>query len=153
VPQARDPARHPTLRRPPGLPPVRLPLARPLQHPPQAQEQRPAQPRRLRNTTLSYTHTRRISIQTGVHLSGGTPDCAACPLRAKCPPATTGKGGRALPPLPREQQEVLAKRREEQQTEEWKKRYDIRAGAEGTIPQAVRRPGIRRTRYTGLSKT
>ncbi|MFE4411787.1 transposase, partial [Streptomyces sp. NPDC056821] len=41
----------------------------------------------------------------------------------------------------------------EQQTEEWKQRYDIRAGIEGTISQVVRRTGIRHTRYTGLAKT
>ncbi|MFF1917695.1 transposase [Streptomyces sp. NPDC058239] len=47
----------------------------------------------------------------------------------------------------------MDQRRQEQQTEQWKKRYDIRAGVEGTISQAVRRTGIRRTRYTGLPKT
>ncbi|SCE54821.1 Transposase DDE domain-containing protein [Streptomyces sp. di188] len=61
--------------------------------------------------------------------------------------------GRSLTLLPREQQEVLAQRRREQQTEEWKKRYDVRAGVEGTISQAVRRTRIRRTRFTGLAKT
>ncbi|MFJ9842404.1 transposase, partial [Kitasatospora sp. NPDC101155] len=30
---------------------------------------------------------------------------------------------------------------------------NVRAGVEGTISQAVRRTGIRRTRYTGLAKT
>ncbi|MCG6499603.1 transposase [Kitasatospora sp. A2-31] len=64
-----------------------------------------------------------------------------------------GKYGRQLTLLPREQQQVLWRRRQEQQTEGWKKRYDVRAGVEGTISQAVRRTGIRRTRYTGLPKT
>ncbi|MFD4947948.1 transposase [Streptomyces sp. NPDC058409] len=64
-----------------------------------------------------------------------------------------GRYGRSLTLLNREQQETLDQRRQEQQTEQWKKRYDIRAGVEGTISQAVRRTGIRRTRYTGLPKT
>ena len=67
--------------------------------------------------------------------------------------AANGRYGRSLTLLPREQQQVLEQRRIEQQTEAWKARYDVRAGVEGTISQAVRRTGIRRTRYTGLAKT
>ncbi|MEV0595405.1 transposase, partial [Nonomuraea cavernae] len=37
-------------------------------------------------------------------------------------------------------------------TDDWKERYKIRAGVEGTISQAVR-SGMRRTRYLGLNKT
>jgi transposase len=80
-------------------------------------------------------------------------DCDPCPLRSRCTTAANGKWGRTLTLLPREQQHVLWQRRHEQQTKEWKARYDIRAGVEGTISQAVRRTGIRRTRYTGLAKT
>ncbi|MBV9022560.1 MAG: IS1182 family transposase [Streptomycetaceae bacterium] len=95
--------------------------------------------------------------------SSGTPitrvqfaatDCRPCPLRSACTRASEkSRYGRSLTLLPREQQEVLDQRRQEQQTEEWKKRYDIRAGVEATISQAVRHTGIRRTRYTGLPKT
>lgn len=95
--------------------------------------------------------------------SSGTPisrvqfaaaDCRPCPLRSTCTRTSeNGRYGRSLTLLPREQQEVLDQRRRDQQTEEWKKRYDIRAGVEGTISQAVRRTGIRRTRYTGLPIT
>ncbi|MEU6325625.1 IS1182 family transposase [Streptomyces sp. NPDC047009] len=95
--------------------------------------------------------------------SSGTPitrvqfaatDCRPCPLRSACTRACEkGRYGRSLTLLPREQQEILGQRRKEQQTEEWKQRYDIRAGVEGTISQAVRRTGMRRTRYTGLAKT
>ena len=35
----------------------------------------------------------------------------------------------------------------------WKKRYRIRAGIEGTLSQAVRAFGLRRSRYIGLVKT
>ncbi|UQA91366.1 IS1182 family transposase [Streptomyces halobius] len=95
--------------------------------------------------------------------SSGTPitrvqfaatDCRPCPLRSACTRASDkGRYGRSLTLLPREQQEVLEQRRQEQRTEEWKKRYDIRAGIEGTISQAVRRTGIRRTRCAGRAKT
>ena len=35
----------------------------------------------------------------------------------------------------------------------WKKRYHVRAGVEGTLSQAVRAFGMRRSRYIGLAKT
>ena len=43
--------------------------------------------------------------------------------------------------------------RTEQTTDEWKDRYAVRAGIEGTIHQAVAVTGIRRSRYTTLPKT
>ena len=55
--------------------------------------------------------------------------------------------------LPREQHELLARQRAEQQTAQWKARYDIRAGVEGTISQAIRRTQLRRTPYRGQPKT
>lgn len=94
--------------------------------------------------------------------SSGTPlsrvhftaqDCASCPVRDKCTKAANGKWGRSLTLLPQDQQEALEDRRREQLTNEWQQRYNTRAGVEGTISQAVRRTGIRRTRYTGLPKT
>ncbi|MEU6011572.1 transposase [Streptomyces sp. NPDC047453] len=89
---------------------------------------------------------------TRVHFAAA--DCRPCPLRSACTRASEkGRYGRSLTLLPREQQEVLDLRRQEQQTEKWKKRYDTRAGVEGTISQAVHRTGIRHTRYTGLAKT
>ena len=40
----------------------------------------------------------------------------------------------------------------QQETDEWKKIYDTRAGVEGTISQSVRAFGLRKARYTGLAK-
>jgi transposase len=36
---------------------------------------------------------------------------------------------------------------------EWKERYQVRAGIEGTLSQGVRAFGMRRSRYIGLLKT
>ena len=36
---------------------------------------------------------------------------------------------------------------------EWKERYHVRAGVEGTLSQGVRVFGMRRSRYIGLLKT
>ena len=80
-------------------------------------------------------------------------DCAICPVRDKCTKAANGKWGRGLPLLPQDQQQALDTRRREQLTDQWQQRYNTRAGAEGTISQAVRRTRIRQSRYTGLSKT
>ncbi len=40
-----------------------------------------------------------------------------------------------------------------QRTEEWKQRYAVRAGIEGTIHQATATTGLRRSGYLGLAKT
>ena len=48
---------------------------------------------------------------------------------------------------------AFARQRAEQQTAEWKARYNIRAGVEGTISQAVRATRLRRTPYHGQDKT
>jgi transposase len=40
-----------------------------------------------------------------------------------------------------------------EKTEEFQKRYQKRAGVEGTISQGVRVAGLRRARYAGLAKT
>ena len=43
--------------------------------------------------------------------------------------------------------------RKRQTTEEFRKSYAPRAGIESTHAQAIRRSGLRRTRYRGLVKT
>jgi hypothetical protein len=48
---------------------------------------------------------------------------------------------------------MVERARGEQATEEWKQRYAIRAGVEGTVNQAVAVTGVRRCRYIGLPKT
>ncbi len=82
-----------------------------------------------------------------------TAGCNPCPLRSRCTQAANGKRGRNLTLLPREQHELLARQRAGQQTAQWKARYGIRAGIEGTISHAVRRTRLRRTRYRGQAKT
>jgi DDE family transposase len=62
-----------------------------------------------------------------------------------------GVAPRQLTLRPRAEHEAIA--RDQQATQEWKRRYDRRAGVEGTISQAVRAFGLRRTRYIGLAKT
>ncbi|MFD7605963.1 IS1182 family transposase [Streptomyces mirabilis] len=104
-------------------------------------------------SSVSWSQQRKASGTPLVRVRFALADCDPCPLRARCPKAANGKRGRSLTLLPREQQQILEERRAEQQTDEWKARYDVRAGVEGTISQAVRRTHLRRTPYQGQHKT
>jgi transposase len=75
--------------------------------------------------------------------------CQACSLRKAC---TRGQA-RGLTLRPRDQHEALQAARQREQTEEFKETYRKRAGIEGTISQATRTTGMRRSRYIGLDKT
>ena len=77
--------------------------------------------------------------------------CRACPVRSLC---TQSKAQpRELTFRPRELFVALNERRKVQNTEEFRKKYGARAGIESAHSQAVRRAGLRRTRYIGLAKT
>ena len=77
--------------------------------------------------------------------------CAGCPVRNECTQSQTT--GRVLHLRPQAAHEALHARRQEQQTQAFRKLYATRAGIEGTHSQAVRRMGLRRARYEGLDKT
>jgi len=78
-------------------------------------------------------------------------DCAPCPTRALC--TNSKRKRRKIAVRPRKQCELLQRRREFEQTDEFKNRYATRAGIEGAISQAVHALKIRRSRYRGLEKT
>ncbi|MER5917338.1 IS1182 family transposase [Streptomyces sp. NPDC001982] len=78
--------------------------------------------------------------------------CLACPDRSPCTSSATGP--RSIAPQPtRELHEIQLRNRLDQHTEDWQRRYAIRAGIEATLSQNVRTCGLRRTRYRGLPKT
>lgn len=77
--------------------------------------------------------------------------CGICESRSLC---TRSKNGyRAIGIRPQAQYEALQEARKREKTQEWKAEYTRRAGIEGTNSQGIRAFGLRRTRYTGLSKT
>jgi len=78
-------------------------------------------------------------------------DCSHCAQRDRCTKAKTAP--RTLTLRPRLQHEALQAARQRQTTEEFKQRYNIRAGIEGTISQGIRSFALRRSRYIGLAKT
>ncbi|MGQ4484085.1 transposase [Streptomyces sp. SAS_276] len=78
-------------------------------------------------------------------------DCRPCPDRAWCTSSATHS--RSIAVLPRPLHEIQMRNRLDQQTEQWQRRYAIRAGIEATLSQNVRAHGLRRARYRGLART
>jgi transposase len=78
-------------------------------------------------------------------------DCTPCPSRSQC--TRSKREPRIIGLQTREYHEALQTMRTRQTTEEFRKSYAARAGIESTHAQAIRRSGLRRTRYRGLSKT
>ena len=88
--------------------------------------------------------------EDSIHVRFASKDCKACPFRTDC---TKGKGPRTIQFKIKDQYNLLKELRARQVTDEFKGKYSKRAGIEGTISQAVRRTGLRRTRYVGNAKT
>lgn len=78
-------------------------------------------------------------------------DCASCASRSLCTQAK--KNPRSLKLRQQSHHEALQAARHYQTTSEFKARYRLRAGVEGTISQATRTFELRRARYIGLTKT
>jgi len=86
-----------------------------------------------------------------IHVEFGKKDCLACPCRAQC--TTAQSNPRQISFHPQAQHEAIQSARKRQTTQEFKDRYAIRAGVEGTISQGVRAFDLRRSRYLGQVKT
>lgn len=77
--------------------------------------------------------------------------CRECQARSLC--TRSKQGARRLLLHPQQQQEALQAARQRLTTDAGWTLYARRAGIEGTLSQAVRICGLRRTRYRGLLKT
>lgn len=86
-----------------------------------------------------------------IHISFARADCLVCPQRTQC--TRSKRGNRTLKLRPQEQQEALWAARQRQTTPTFQAQYQARAGVEGSLSQAIRRCGLRRSRYRGLAKT
>jgi transposase len=78
------------------------------------------------------------------------PACRACPRRSDC---TRSAAGRRLTVRPEPEHRALQAARERERTAAFRQLYACRAGVEGTHTQALRRCGLRRSRYVGTAKT
>ena len=74
--------------------------------------------------------------------------CRDCPLKDKC----LGAGQKHRTLVVGEYHSHLQARRQEQKTEEFKKKSQRRNAVEGTQSELVRAHGLRRARYRGLEK-
>ena len=78
-------------------------------------------------------------------------DCTPCVHRPRC--TRSKKEPRIVGLQSREHHEALQHARAYQTTETFQKKYAARAGIEATHEQAIRRSGLRQSRYIGLDKT
>jgi IS5 family transposase len=95
--------------------------------------------------------TQRGTAAIVIKFAAGT--CQPCPVREQCTRATSPRYGRQLTVPPPEVHHAQLTARASQDAPDWRARYAIRAGVEGTIRQAVAATGTRRARYRGLPKT
>lgn len=84
-----------------------------------------------------------------IHVRFSQLNCGACPSRNRCTRAKTEP--RSLTIHPKQEYTALHDRREIQNTREFLKTYNLRAGIEGTISQGVRRSGLRQSRTNWFS--
>lgn len=75
--------------------------------------------------------------------------CQSCNFKSSC---TSSLSGRKMELKTQKDFEFMEKHRHWEKTEDFKERYRIRAGVEGTISQAVKTAGMRRAKYFGLAK-
>ncbi|WP_223268005.1 transposase [Streptosporangium nondiastaticum] len=76
--------------------------------------------------------------------------CRPCPARAQC--TSTADSARTVGFPSRELRDLQLRVRAEQQTPEWKARYAVRSGAEGTGNEFAHGHGMRCCRYRGQGK-
>lgn len=103
--------------------------------------------------TSTQWHHRRSEEQLSVIRVRFSPaDCRTCPSIRDCVSSPRAQH-REITLRPRHEYEALNQARQLQATDEWKDRYKIRAGVEGTISQGVQACGLRRSRYRRLGRT
>jgi len=76
--------------------------------------------------------------------------CQPCPARTQC--TASREKVRTVGFPPRELRDLQLRVRAEQQTTEWKIRYAVRSGVEGTVNEFAHGHGMRHCRYRGQSK-
>lgn len=106
---------------------------------------------RAGKSSSSWSDAKTETAKQVVKIEFSTKDCGVCRFRPDCTKSKMVR--RTLTILPAEQFEGRRAAREKEKTWEYQKQYQRRSGIEGTISQAVRGFGIRRSRYIGRTKT
>jgi transposase len=102
-------------------------------------------------TSVKWTTTHNRNKQPVVVIRFDQATCRDCQARAAC--VRSANNPRVLSIRPQSEQEALLAARARQGTPDFQAIYATRAGIEGTLSQAVRNSGLRRSRYIGLAKT
>lgn len=102
-------------------------------------------------TSRRWTSTHDQDRNAVIQIQFDRETCIACGERESCTRAASGP--RVLKLRPQAQYEALQAARARQETEEFKQRYQRRAGIEGTISQGTHGFDLRYARYRGLAKT
>jgi transposase len=102
-------------------------------------------------TSRRWTSTHDQDGNAVIQIQFDRETCGACGERESCTRAASGP--RVLKLRPQAQYEALQAARTRQETEEFKHRYQRRAGIEGTISQGTHGFDLRYARYRGLAKT
>jgi len=104
------------------------------------------------HTSMSWTPAIDKRKNEVIKIKFSTTDCQACPSRSLCTQSIRHTR-RTVTIRPHLQYLALKQRRSQEKTKEFTHVYAKRAGIEGTISQAVRTMGMRRSRYIGQEKT
>ena len=104
------------------------------------------------HTSVSWTPAVDKRKNEVVKIKFSMTDCRACPAQSLCTPFSCPPR-RTLTIRPQAQYFALKQRREQEKTRDFTQVYAKRAGIEGTISQAVRVMGLRRSRSIGQEKT
>ena len=95
-------------------------------------------------TSVRFMQTKRRSGKPKFQFHFSEKDCLVCQARSLC--TRSKRAGRQLTVLPPAEYQALQAARERQKGEPFKELYQLRAGIEGTISQAVRALSVRRAR-------
>jgi transposase len=102
-------------------------------------------------TSVKWTPGRDVSGHPVIRIRFDQATCRTCPVRQAC---TSGQNApRQLTVRPQAHHLAIQAARQRQQTAAFAAQYAARAGVEGTHAQAIRRCGLRHSRYRGLAKT
>lgn len=101
------------------------------------------------NTSRTWSASHNQAGDPLIHIRFARKDCQACRVRERC---TKGQA-RSLKIYAQPFHEALVAARERQKTADFKEKYNIRAGIEGTFSVAVRNSNLRQTPFVGLEKT
>lgn len=101
--------------------------------------------------SVTWSNSQNSFAKPVTHVRFSPRDCTPCPQRSRC--TRSEKNPRSLKFYAQAPHLAVQQARARQKTDHFTQQYKRRAGAEGTISQAVRSFDLRRTRYKGLAKT